>query len=170
MEPAQFFETVKIGFGGNKMFTRKMRLRLFESDATEVLYFAQQFRMAQETFEWFLEREGFPFGQCLKEGKYLLPIVHAEADFLKPLRVGDAIEICLDLACIGNSSFTLITSFFLQEERVLAGTTKITHVVIDRTTWQSMPIPPAFIDCLQALQGPNIAPGPRDSKRGEICV
>src|SRR5690348_1392813 len=109
-----------------KMFTRKISLRLFESDATEVLYFAQQFRMAQETFECFLEKEGFPLGQCLKEEKYLLPIVRAEADFLKPLRVGDEIEIGLQLDRIGNSSFTLISSFFLQKE--LAGRTKITHV------------------------------------------
>jgi 1,4-dihydroxy-2-naphthoyl-CoA hydrolase len=139
------------------MFTRKIRLRLFETDATGVLYFAQQLRMAQEAFEWFLESASSSLGKWLKEDKYLLPIVHAEADFLRPLRVGDEIEICLALEHLGNSSFTLSSSFFLEEE-VLAGKTRIVHVVIDRGTWQSTPIPPELIQCLHVLQRPQEQP------------
>ena len=133
------------------MFSRKIFLRLFETDATGVLYFAQQLRLAQETLECYLESVGAPFGTWLQEGAYLLPIVHVEADFHHPLRVGDDIEIRLRLERLGNSSFTLSTTFLLSGV-ILAGKVSIVHVVIDRTTWQSCPIPQLLMDCLAQLE------------------
>src|SRR5689334_7085523 len=120
--------------GVQRMFTRKIRLRLYETDATGVLYFPQQLRMAQETLECFLEAAGPSLGGWLKESKYLLPVVHAESDYYKPIQVGDEIEIRLSVAKIGDTSFTLSTEFILAGD-ILGGKTSIVHVVIDRKLW-----------------------------------
>lgn len=133
-----------------KMFSRKIVIKLFETDATGVLYFVQQLRLAQETLECYLDASDMPLGKWLQEGNYFLPIVHVEADFHQPLRVGDEIEIRLSLERFGNSSFTLSTVFLLPGE-ILAGKASIVHVVIDRATWQSCPIPPLLIELLSGL-------------------
>lgn len=133
------------------MFTRKICLRLYETDATGVLYFPQQLRMAQETFECFLEETGPSLGGWLKEKTYLLPVVHAEADYCKPVQVGDELEIRLSLVRIGDTSFTLATHFILPGE-ILAGKTSIVHVCIDRRIWKSCPIPSELLQCLHGLQ------------------
>jgi len=131
------------------MYTRKITLRLHETDATGVLYFPQQLRIAQETFECFLEEQGHSLGKIIK-GEFLLPVVHAEADYTKPLQVGDQIEIHLSLISIGTTSFTLGTELFL-EGGILAGKTSIVHVVIDRKLWKSQPIPLELRECLEQL-------------------
>ncbi len=132
------------------MFTRKIHLRLYETDATGVLYFPQQLRMAQETFECFLEEAGPSLGGWLKDKTYLLPVVHAEADYCKPIQVGDEVEIRLSLEKIGTTSFTLSTALVIEGE-ILAGKTSIVHVCIDRRLWKSCPLPPELLDCLQQL-------------------
>ncbi len=132
------------------MYLRKKKIRLYETDATGVLYFAQQLKLAQETFEIFLESASFPLGVLLEKGEVLLPIVHAEADFFQPLRVGDEVELRLSLEKMGRTSFTLGCSFY--KEEVLVGTTSIVHVVIEKAAWSSIQIPAALHQCLQTLQ------------------
>lgn len=132
------------------MHTRKKILRLYESDATGVLYFANQFRMAQEFFEEFLEAAGLPLGGYLERGDYLMPVVHAEADFLGPITVGDELEMNLQLLKLGSSSFTLGCIFKKRESVV--GTTSIVHVVISRSTWSSIPIPSSLQAALNILK------------------
>lgn len=133
------------------MFSRKICLRLYETDATGVLYFPQQLRMAQETFECFLESVDSSLGGWLAQKSYLFPVVHAEADYCKPLCVGQEIEIRLSLEKIGVSSFTLSTLFVLPGE-VVAGKTTIVHVAIDRASWQSCPVPEEVKKSLTKLQ------------------
>lgn len=136
------------------MFRQKKVLRLNESDASGVLYFAQQFRLAQELFEEYLEAAGLPLGEYLKNGEYLLPVVHAEGDFLAPIRVGDAMELGLSVAKIGTSSFTLLCQFRSPQDGNLLGTTSIVHVAIARGQWKSMPIPEPLKKILRVLQLP----------------
>lgn len=119
------------------MFSRKKILRLHEIDATGVLFFAQQFKIAQETFEEFLG----DFGELLKRGDYLFPIVHAKGDFLSPIVVGDEMMITLSLEKMGKTSLTLHCRFEEAKSGKLLGTTSIVHVVIDRKTWTKTEIP-----------------------------
>ncbi len=133
------------------MYCQKKRLRLVESDASGALYFAEQFTMAESVFEDYLEEVGLSIGECLK-GDYLLPIVRAEADFIKPVRVGDGLEIRLQVVRIGEHSFTLKSQFLLEKTEEVAGHTSIVHVAIDQKTRKSIAIPKRLKEHLQALQ------------------
>ncbi|MBS3904383.1 MAG: acyl-CoA thioesterase [Simkania sp.] len=138
------------------MYFRKKILRLSESDASGVLYFAQQFRMAQELFEEYLEETGISLRESLEKGEYLLPVVHAEADFFAPIKVGDELELGLQLARLGNSSFTLRCLFKSVGSDRIVGTTTIVHVAIARSSWSKMPIPKSLVSVLEAL-GPLVS-------------
>lgn len=122
------------------MFVYRTQIRLKDTDATGVLYFAEQFRMAQEAFEEFLKERGFGLGQLLNS-PYLLPVVHAEADFLAPVMVGDELSISLKVAKIGTSSVTLHCTFHDPERKIDVGRVEIVHVVVDREKRSSVPIP-----------------------------
>lgn len=133
------------------MFCRKKVLRLFETDATEVLYFAQQFRMAQELFEEYLENCDLSLGESLSKGEFLWPIVHAEGDFLAPIRVGDELELSLFVEKIGTASFTLGCHFCDVRSSKLLGKTSIVHVTINRKNWTSSPIPEKLKKALEEI-------------------
>lgn len=127
-------------FSGAKMFTYPTRLRLKDTDATGVLYFSEQFKFAMEAFEEFLNVKGVAWKE-LMASPYLLPVVHAEADYLAPLRVGDALEISLKVTKIGTSSITLEYTFYDPKSKRDVGRVQIVHVTVDKNTLTAVPIP-----------------------------
>lgn len=122
------------------MFIYRTHVRLKDTDATGVLYFAEQFRMALEAFEEFLKERGFSLRELLGS-PYLMPVVHAEGDYLAPVMVGDKLEISLKVVKLGISSITLQSTFHDPERKIDVGRVEIVHVVVDREKRTSVPIP-----------------------------
>lgn len=115
-------------------------IRLQETDATGVLYFAEQFKIVLEAFEELLVQRGFSF-KALTESPYFMPVVHAESDYLAPLYVGDQIEVEAKVERVGTSSVTMgycLRKIATGEE---VGRAKIVHVLVDRETRASVPLP-----------------------------
>lgn len=144
------------------MFTYQTVIHLEDTDATGALYFAAQFNLALRALEGCLIRERMSLGRILRDSMYLMPIVHAEADYFSPLRVGDEVEIQMSLLRKGTSSFTL--RYLFRKGEVVVGTVSLVHVTVSRETQASIPIPeeiqallhkfPAAADC--ALTPPVI--------------
>lgn len=132
-----------------EMFRCKRAVRLSDTDATGVLYFSQQFRIALEAFEEFLESCGLSLNQLLKDKDYLIPIVHAEADYFSPLCVGSVVDIELTLKKRGTSSFTLGYRLFDGKEE--KGSVTIVHVATSKIGWKAMPLPGDLLHCLERL-------------------
>ncbi len=122
------------------MFTYHTSIRLHDTDAAGVIYFANQFRIAHEAFETYMESMQFNIGKLLRTADYLIPIVHAESEYKLPLAVGDKVIVHLSSEHIGNTSFGLLYRL-IKEDGTEAGTVRIVHVVIDKGSGQKKPIP-----------------------------
>ena len=122
------------------MFTHTYTVRLRDTDAAGLLYFTEQLRMAHEAFEDYFASRDHSLAEYLRAASYMLPIVHAEADFKAPLAVGDRLRILLTAGRVGTTSFTLI-SRVEREDGALVGSTAIVHVAVDRTSREKMPLP-----------------------------
>ncbi len=131
------------------MFTYPTRVRLHDTDAAGVLYFAHQFRLAHEAYEAFMEQSGFGLGAMLQKGALALPIVHAAADFRAPLRVGDDLAISLRAPRVGKSSFTLVCRFARGGRT--AGHVTTVHAALDRRTGRKRALPARLRKALNAL-------------------
>jgi len=114
------------------MFVYHTTVRLHNTDAAGLLFFADQFKFAHDAYESFMESIGYAFAVQFETAPYLLPIVHAEADFLKPLLTGDRITVQLVAEKIGDSSFTLAYTL-LRGQSEIVGTVRTVHVLIDKT-------------------------------------
>ncbi len=119
---------------------------MHDTDMAGILYFARQFRFVHDTFEDFIESEGWNLNRIFHEEKFVYVIVHVEADYYHSLHVGDALEIHLSVERIGSTSFTLFYKIFREKE--LIGTAKTVHVCIDKETRAKGPIPPQLITAL----------------------
>lgn len=126
-------------------------IRLGETDATGVLYFPEQFKIALETLEVFFATHGVTLHQLIGETDFLLPVVHAQGDYKAPLKVGDEIEIELTVQDIGTSAFRLKTRLIDKKKQIETGTTEIVHVAMSKTTRKSMPIPAEVLELLRKL-------------------
>ncbi|MCW9024285.1 MAG: acyl-CoA thioesterase [Gammaproteobacteria bacterium] len=121
-------------------FSREMVIPLQDIDAAGVVFFAHLFRYAHETYEAFMSSIEHPLNQYIKEGKAMLPLVHAEADYKLPLTHAQKIEINLSVKSISEHSFTLDYQCINENGKVCAEIQTV-HVTVDPANQQSMVMP-----------------------------
>ena len=130
------------------MYRHETRIRLADTDAAGVLYFASLLRIAHEAYEAWFESAGLPIATVVRDRTYALPIVHAEADFKLPLVLGDRVVVTLTVSELGERSFTV--QYGLEGPHGVAGSARTVHVAIDRNEKRSMPLPAEVRQILSA--------------------
>lgn len=125
------------------MYRFETTVRLHDTDAAGVIFFARQLTLAHNAFEHFLDSIGLGLGPMLEHADYRIPIVHAEADYMAPVRVGDQLDIFITAARIGTTSFTLDYRL-LNQKGVEVGRARTVQVAVDRKLWTKRELPPAL--------------------------
>jgi 1,4-dihydroxy-2-naphthoyl-CoA hydrolase len=120
----------------------KTTIRLHQTDAAGVIFYADLFVMAHECYESWLEPVTSLAG--ILEQNILVPIVHAEADYKLPMRLSERITIELSLIKKQTTSF-ILQYRFVNAEGLAAATAQTVHAVIDSQTRKPIPIP-AFLE------------------------
>ena len=122
------------------MYTLQISVKLHDTDAAGLLFFANQFKMAHDAYEGFMEQIGFSFARIFQDEDFLLPIVHAEADYKARLQVGDRLTIHLTVEKIGDSSFVLLYDLSDADGKS-AGMVRTVHVCTDEGTGKKRSLP-----------------------------
>jgi 1,4-dihydroxy-2-naphthoyl-CoA hydrolase len=131
------------------MYIAQNKVRMHDTDMAGILYFPRQFRFAHDALEDFVESESLSFQQVFHHENFVFVIVHAEADYMEPLRVGDHLEVHLTVERIGNSSFTVNYLIYRKSDQLLVGTAKTVHVTLDGKSRTKIPIPEILRNKLQ---------------------
>lgn len=114
---------------------------MHDTDMAGILYFPRQFRFCHEALEDFVETQGLSFNEVFNEREFVFVIIHCEADYYAPLRVGDDLTVKLHLESIGNTSFVIGYQIYRDSDQTLVGTAKTVHVTLDSTTRVKIPVP-----------------------------
>ena len=121
-------------------FIYRTQIRLHDTDAAGLLFFANQFALVHDAYEQLLEKFDCSFSTMLKKRSFFLPIVHAESDYKAPLFVGDKITIAITVGHIGETSFSF-EYVIHNSKKVLVGTAKTIHVTINKKSHKKTPLP-----------------------------
>jgi 1,4-dihydroxy-2-naphthoyl-CoA hydrolase len=96
---------------GDDHFIYEFQVRLHDTDAAGVMFFGHLFRHLHDAYESFMASIGFPLQRLLQpagaDAPLRLPIIHASADYLLPLRLGDSVRVALSVAEVRTRSFGL---------------------------------------------------------------
>lgn len=130
------------------MFLAKNKVRMHDTDMAGILYFPRQFRFIHDAWEDLMETENLNFDVLFNRENFIFVVVHAEADYLSPLRVGDELDVKVRVAHIGTTSFTIAYQIF-KKNGSLTGTGKTVHVTLDNPTRQKIPVPKILRDKLE---------------------
>lgn len=130
------------------MFSFETKVRLHHTDAAGLLFFGNQFNMAHDAYEAFLESIDYPMSLILATAPILLPIVHAESDYTRPLSVGDNLTIEIRVEKVSTHSFVLGYRL-VDEGGETAGTVRTVHVALDKSSRQKTPLPPELKERLE---------------------
>jgi len=132
------------------MYTFKTSVKLHDTDTAGFLFFAHQFKIAHDAYEDFMEAVGLGFGRIIKASDFLIPIVHAEADYTAVLEVGDRLSVQLRAEKIGKTSFTLAYDL-VGLDSTIVGRVKTVHVCVDNVKKKKIPLPEKLRKALETI-------------------
>lgn len=113
-------------------FVHPVTVRLHHTDAAGVIFCSRLLELAHEAYEALLDKAGLSVGRILADGEVLLPVVAVEAEFTKPIRVGDRLQVELTLSRSGDHSYRVTYRFRDRAGQVKARATT-RHVALDGT-------------------------------------
>ena len=122
------------------MYTAQTFLKFHYTDAAGLLFFSNIFLIAHDVYEEMLTNIGFPIRDIIEKEDFLLPLVHAEADYKLPLRAGDKITVKAVVSRLGTTSYTLFYKIVNDFNQVAAAVQTV-HVAIDKKSGKTTPIP-----------------------------
>ncbi len=101
-------------------------------DPAGILYFSRVFELCHDAMEALMAASSHPLSSFF-DGKpeVILPIVHAEADYKRPMRLGDDIVVHVRIAQTGDSSLTWGFRITSADGQVLHATAQHVHAAVD---------------------------------------
>ncbi len=130
------------------MFSHQTKITMNDTDSAGVLFFGNIFTKAHEAYEIFMENGGIPLKEIIYNSDFVLPIIQTEAEFNKPMVIGDELEIKLSTENIGNRSFSLLYEF-IDSTGDIAGVVKTVHVALNKHDNSKVPLPDLLVTLLK---------------------
>ena len=134
------------------IFKLETEIMLRHTDAAGVLFFPRLLEIAHEAVEMLMIRIGFPISNMIDGELHHLPIVHTEADFRLPCRLGDKLTVEVSLHKLGDHSLGFSCNF-LDSDRNIKAITRVDHVAIDPDTGTVTEVDQELKTALIKLQG-----------------
>ena len=116
-------------------FSDTRRVRFQDVDAAGIVFYPRVLEYFSDAYMAWLQEAAIDIPRTLELGEISFPLVHAEADYLRPLRFGDVIAVEI-AAAIRTATGRL------------ASIGQTAHVCIDRTTFRACPIPEELLTLL----------------------
>jgi 1,4-dihydroxy-2-naphthoyl-CoA hydrolase len=123
-------------------FSYSRTVRLADTDTAGVVYFTKVLEMCHEAYEACLENSTIHLPNLVQELKVVLPIVHAEVDFFRPLCWGNVMQIEVTPQLISNTEFTVHYKIIAESSTKASASTR--HVCINSETRKRVSLPAAL--------------------------
>ena len=128
------------------MFSYHTTIKMHNVDAAQRLFFADQFVIAHDAWEAYLEAQGLSIRALLEAFDFVTPIVHAEGDYTAPMTLGDRVTVSVECAEVGTKSFTM--KFTIAANDVGVGQVTHVHATVDKASGQAIPVPETLRELL----------------------
>ena len=119
-----------------------------DTDAAGVVYFANVLSMCHEAYEASLAAFGIELQIFFNDPEAAIPIIHASADFFRPLYCGDSLQIHLSPQQLDENKFELSYQIFADPSEQLMAKAITRHVCIDPKTRNKTPLPETMVQWL----------------------
>lgn len=113
------------------IYRTQIKIRFGDADPAQIMYFGNIFDFAHTCFEEFVVAAGYTWAEWFKPTEVIVPIRHAEADFLAPFRPGETYDVEVTVAQMRETSFQMLYRF--SKDGKPNGQVKMVHAVLDRS-------------------------------------
>lgn len=131
-------------------FEHRLRVLFQHCDPAGIVFFGRLFDYAHEAFEELLRSRGTPLDEIIRAGTGA-PLVHAEADFERPLRHGTLVRVQLFRGKLSERSFRL-DARILDEAGGICARVAHVHAGADLRAGRGAPLPRALAEAIASLE------------------
>ena len=129
------------------MYKNDYVVKLTDTDAAGILFFASYLTLAHEAYESFMEKIDVSLRYIIEDSVNFVVIAHTEVDYKSSLRLEDRYSIDITVSKIGKTSFEL--EYLFEKEGQEIATAKTVHVITDKKTGRPTKLPDKLIDGLK---------------------
>lgn len=120
------------------MFQYKRRINFYDCDPAGILFFGRIFQLCHEAYEAMIESFNLKDNYWMNEN-FVVPIIHSEAKYRKPLHAGEITEIEITVTNLKDSSFEL-TYVCKNNKDEVTNNVRTVHVFVNKETWKKTKI------------------------------
>lgn len=138
---------VLVEYGVMRKITMEYRVPYADTDQMGVVYYGNYLTIFERARNELMRACGYPYRQCEAEG-WALPVVHAEANYRKPARYDDLLEV--SAWCRSHSGVRIEIACEVRLDGVLLVDGFTRHCFVSTETFRPIPPPEKFIEVLEA--------------------
>ena len=120
------------------MFQYKRRINFYDCDPAGILFYGRIFQLCHEAYETMIESFNLKDSYWVNEN-FVVPIIHSEAKYRKPLLAGETVEIEITVTNLKDSSFEL-TYLCKNGNGKVTNNVRTVHVFVNKMNWKKTKI------------------------------
>ncbi|MGM0578869.1 MAG: acyl-CoA thioesterase [Myxococcota bacterium] len=132
-------------------FEHEVTVRFHEVDRAGIAFFGRVFEYCHEAFEELLVAADDRLLAVFDTGGWGMPLVHVEADYARPMRMGDRLRVSVGVDRLGERSVTFAFRVVGAEDGALRATVRHVHACVDLERFEGIPVPDRLRDGLTRL-------------------
>ena len=130
-------------------FEHTLTVRFHEVDRAGIVFFGRIFEYCHVGFEELLSAMGLT--SVFHEENWGMPLVHAEADFKRPMFMGDKILVSMCVEKKGEGSITFGFEVLGAEDGKLRAVARHVHAFVELEKMRPASFPPSLLAGLQTI-------------------
>ncbi len=132
-------------------FVHQITARFFEVDRAGIIFFGRIFEYCHTAYEQLLAAMGTGITELFEEHNLGMPLVHAEADFCKPIRMQERIDVQLEVSAISERSIHFSFRLVGSDDGVQRATASLVHAFVALDSFAPARPPLLLIEGLRKL-------------------
>lgn len=127
-------------------FSHSRTVRFADTDAAGVVFFANYLAICHEAYEESLAAAGIELQPFFQNEGLIVPISKSEAEYLRPLRPGEKLQITVTPEVLTENSYAVRFEIHkLSPVKKLAARIRTEHVATSPAKRERVPLPPALV-------------------------
>lgn len=120
-------------------FSIRVRVYFEDTDAGNVVYYANYFRFMERARTEWLRAQGFEQDELMSEHNIVFAVKTAKADYRIPARLNDELEITAEVSRLGGASITFEQNILRGNELLCSGQVRVVCLDANNFTPRSVP-------------------------------
>ena len=131
-------------------FETQLIVAFNDIDAAGIVYFGTVFDYCHRAYERVLEAIDIPLPHILNNERWAMPLVHAEADYVAPMRHGEQITVQVKLQRLGRSSMHFHYELSGEDGDVRARVVLV-HAAVETPSFKPQSLNSEFVKALASI-------------------